>query len=135
MAGRQTPAAAPSVADQAQELSAAEEALRQAQAKADGPDATAEDAEALSAARAKVEQLVNANATPAVAPAVYAPGEGFGVGERAPANRYGTVDPQGRVTATSKNGATEPKPGQYGAIVVVKGDTVTAEHRRVLGLD
>ncbi|MGL5909812.1 MAG: hypothetical protein ACRCZP_07415 [Phycicoccus sp.] len=82
-----------------------------------------------------------AEATPApeqAAPAAtvrtqqYDAGTGWEVGQRAPADRYVSVGPDG--LPTGKPSET-PEPGEYASQVVVKGDVVTPLVRARLGLD
>jgi hypothetical protein len=52
----------------------------------------------------------------------YDAGEGWDVGQRAPADRYGTVNPDGTVDVGG-----DPGQGGYGRLIVAKGDTITQQ--------
>jgi len=66
-----------------------------------------------------------------VQPQTYSLGEGWGLGQAAPSDKYASIDPAdgslGEVT-------DEPTPGVPQRLVVAKGDTVTNVIRTHLGI-
>lgn len=69
-----------------------------------------------------------------VQPAQYSENKGMRVGQYAPEARYGVISPDGSVKPTARQGKAEPKPGEYGTIVVQAGDVVTHAVRATLGI-
>lgn len=68
-----------------------------------------------------------------VTPAQYDAPEGWEVGNRAPSNKYRTLNPDG--SYADDKATDEPKPGAYQRQVAVEGDVVTAAMRMELGED
>lgn len=105
-------------------------------AAADAKVAEKAAADAAAAPASDAGATVNANVPTARASEVrqvqYADGEGWGIGQGAPEDRYIEIGPDG--ADVGKPVKTPPK-GKYARQVAIKGAPITADARRVMGLD